>query len=117
MTPRNTVKLEGQSSNIDIDVWYADPLEVAEAFLPLATDILRITLPFKTTFTYRPRGIITCVSIVKSAMDIHKWNVLTPEHLYRHLLNTGAKSLKEKSNEPVDIADIDHRHCDPVPSE
>ena len=94
MTPRNTIKVEAQSSNIDIDVWYADPLEVAESFLPLSTDILRISLPFKTSFTYRPRGIITCVSIVKAVMDLKATWVLTPEQLHRHLLKIRAVSLK-----------------------
>lgn len=94
MAPRITLKMEAQSSNIDFDVWHADPKEVAEAFLPFSTDILQITLPFKTSLRYYPRGIITCVSIVKSAMDIKAWRVLTPEHLYRYLLKIGAKSLK-----------------------
>ena len=96
MAPRITLKMEAQSSNIDFDVWHADPNEVAAAFLPFSTDILRITLPFKTSLRYSPRGIITCVSIVKSAMDIKAWQVLTPEELYRYLLKIGAQSLKEE---------------------
>ena len=94
MAPRITLNMEAQSSNIDFDVWHADPKEVAEAFMPFSTDILQITLPFKSSLKYYPRGIITCVSIIKSAMDIKAWRVLTPEHLYRYLLKIGAKSLK-----------------------
>jgi len=98
MTPRNTVKVEGQLSNIDVDVWYADPKEVAAAFLPLSTDILMITLPFKSSFKLRPRGIITCVSIVKAVMGIHKWGVILPHQLHGCLLKRGAKSLKGESH-------------------
>lgn len=95
MTPRNTIKIEAQCSNLDLDVWYADPMEVAEAFLPLSTDILRISLPFRTKPSYSPRGIITCVSIVKAVMDINEWRVLTPRQLYRHLLKLGATRLRQ----------------------
>lgn len=98
MTPRITLKTESLSNMVDIDVWHEDPEVVAQAFLPSTTDILKITLPFKSCVGVCPRGIITCVSMAKAVMNIKAWWILTPRQLHSHLKSLGAVSLKENSN-------------------
>lgn len=101
LTPKVTLKTESLSAMLDIDVWYQDPDEIARQFLKGATDILTLTLPYKSALRYTPRGLITCVSMVKAVMNLNAWWILTPRQLYIYLKQAGARSLKEKQNEPV----------------
>ena len=96
LTPKATIKMESLSAMLDIDVWYEDPNEIAHQFLPGATDILTLTLPFKSAMCYTPRGMITCVSVVKAVMNLKAWWILTPQQLYIYLAGKGAKSLKKQ---------------------
>lgn len=40
----------------------------------------------KKKASYTPRGLITCVSVVKSVLGIHDWRVITPYQLDLYLL-------------------------------
>ena len=46
---------------------------------------------FKREFV--PRGVLTCVSLLKAVMEINAWWVITPEQLARWLLKNGAKEV------------------------
>lgn len=41
-----------------------------------------------------PRGLLTCVSVVKAVLGISAWFVLTPEHLARWMIRNGAQRLE-----------------------
>ena len=45
---------------------------------------------------YIPRGLMTCVSVVKAIIGIRAWFVWTPEHLARYLLRSGAELIQRK---------------------
>lgn len=45
---------------------------------------------------YIPRGLMTCVSVVKAIIGIRAWFVWTPEHLARYLLRNGAELIQRK---------------------
>ena len=96
LTPRWTLKFEPLANHFDIDLWYADPDEVAASFLqkPEITDILKIQLLFRTGSEFVPRGVMNCVSSVKACIGVRAWHIITPKQLYNFLIHEGAKSLR-----------------------
>jgi len=100
LTRKHTIKVEPLSAFIDIDYWEADPEEVAAEFLKEEhiLDIVRISLLLPTTTNYKLRGLINCVTVVKTVMSLGEWFILTPQQLRRYLLRKGGKSLKQAEN-------------------
>lgn len=96
MTPQNTLKAEPLGSYIDFDLWFVEPHEAAKAYLQeeKVTDILKFNTKMQTATGFIPRGIITCVSVIKGVMGQRAWWILTPRQLYYYLLRKGATSLK-----------------------
>lgn len=39
---------------------------------------------------WRPRGLLTCVSVIKHLLGVRAWWIITPHQLYRHLEKQGA---------------------------
>jgi hypothetical protein len=72
-----------------------------EALKDGATCVVKIAIDQKFTGAYVPRGLLTCVSLIKAALGLKAWFVWTPEHLARYLLRSGG-SLIER--EPDDLA-------------
>jgi len=89
------VKAEPLSTYLSLDLWEAEPEEVAAEFLKekYVLDIVRITLSLPTTTGYSMRGLINCVTMVKLILGLGKWFILTPQQLRRYLLRLGGKSL------------------------
>lgn len=101
LSDRYSMKHEVTSRRTDIAVWWASPDEVAASFLDLeeVTDILRVRVDIDREIGYIPRGMLTCVSGTKSLLGVRAWWVLTPKQLYRYLLENGAVSLKEDTQD------------------
>jgi len=50
---------------------------------------------------YTPRGVQTCVSVVKSLLGLSAWHVWTPDQLYRYLIkHQGVELWQEKAGKP-----------------
>ena len=96
LTRQSTLKIEPLATFIDIDYWDADPEEVAELFIKedYILDIVKISLRLPESVSYNIRGLINCVTIVKSVMGLVKWFVMTPQQLHRYLFRIGGRSLK-----------------------
>lgn len=45
---------------------------------------------------YVPRGLLTCVSVIKAVLGIRAWYVWTPEHLARYMARHGGELIKRK---------------------
>ncbi len=97
MTPRDTMKMEPMATFTHMDYWMEDPENIAVEFIKQhqVKDIIKVRMRLKSDGVIF-RGIITCVSIVKAAMGIKAWWVMTPQQLRRYLLRHGGKSLKPK---------------------
>lgn len=58
-----------------------------------ATEVLRFKVSKKFTREFVPRGILTCVSLIKAIIGINAWWVITPEQLRKWLLENGAEKV------------------------
>lgn len=96
LTPQHTIKVEPLATFLDVDYWADSPENVAKEFIneQKIKDIVKIMLPLPKTVSYNIRGLINCVTLVKSVMGLSKWFVMTPQQLHRYLLRIGGKSLK-----------------------
>lgn len=96
MTRQITLKVEPLSTFLDVDYWATDPEKVAQEFIKedFIVDVVKISLPLPKTVHYNIRGLINCVTTVKSVIGLCKWFVMTPQQLHRYLLRIGGRSLK-----------------------
>lgn len=70
-----------------------------------ATAALSIPIDLDMKRLYVPRGLLTCVSLIKAVLGLSGgWYVWTPKHLCRFLLRNGG-SLIGKSDEPLRTQD------------
>ncbi len=96
LTTQHTLKVEPLSTFLDIDYWPEHPEKIAKEFIKedYIKDIVEILLPLPKNVSYNIRGLINCVTLVKSVMGLSKWFVMTPQQLHRYLLRIGGRSLK-----------------------
>ena len=93
---RHTMKVEPTFWGIDLDVIWRRPEDVAQDYLKEgATAVLKTTVDIPPEKLFAFRGAITCVSVIKAALVINDFRVITPFDLYRHLVvRRGAKQEK-----------------------
>lgn len=105
MTRQTTIKIEPLSTFLDVDYWSADPEEIAQEFIKenYIVDVVKISLPLPKTVSYNIRGLINCVTTVKSVMGLCKWFIMTPQQLHRYLLRNGGRSMKNGLNNQRDF--------------
>ena len=58
-----------------------------------ATEVFRFKVSKRFTREFIPRGILTCVSLIKAVMGINAWWVITPEQLRNWLIDNGAEKV------------------------
>lgn len=63
-----------------------------------ATTAIKIAIDLQIKRDYVPRGLITCVSLVKALLGITAWYVWTPKHLARYLINNGGSIVRISQN-------------------
>lgn len=81
--------------HIRSDVIFEPPAKVCEAMLKDgATCVIKLAVDQKFTGRYVPRGLLTCVSLVKALLSIDAWNLWTPEQLAKWLLMNGGELLE-----------------------
>lgn len=97
-----SILISAGTDHVSIDHVQRPAKELAQSALnDGATCVIKIAIDQKFTGAYVPRGLLTCVSLIKAALGLKAWFVWTPEHLARYLLRNGA-SLIER--EPDDLA-------------
>lgn len=81
---------------IDAEVYFHPPWKLAqEALENGATCVVKIAVDKRFDREYVPRGLLTCVSVVKALLGISAWFVWTPEHLARYLLRNGGQLVEK----------------------
>lgn len=81
---------------VETDVFFEHPKRlVAEALAEGATAVVKIRIDRRFDRDYVPRGLLTCVSLIKAILGLSAWYVWTPEHLARHLLRNGGELVRE----------------------
>lgn len=84
------------TDHVAIDLIRSSPAKLVEMALDEgATCAIKIAIDQKFTGAYVPRGLLTCVSLVKAALGLGAWYVWTPEHLARYLLRNGGELLRK----------------------
>lgn len=77
------------------DVLFEAPADLAqEALKEGATAVIKYRVDQKFERDYVPRGLFTCVTLIKSLVGIAAWYVWTPEHLARYLLRNGGELVE-----------------------
>lgn len=99
LTEQKVIRVNALSTYIDLDFWEGTPDQVSKEFLQEknVVDIVKISLPLVKKSSYNIRGILNCVTIVKSFLGLKCWWIMTPKQLRRHLLSLGGKSLRSES--------------------
>lgn len=88
MADRHTIKIEPMSWGMDIEVFWEDIDFIAEEYLKSGvTAVVKyyVEKPPKRP-GYVPRGVITCVSVLKSFLGIRAWRIWTPWQLFVYML-------------------------------
>jgi hypothetical protein len=91
------------TDHVRSDVVFMAPDKVAEEALRNgATCAIKFAVDQKFTGRYVPRGLLTCVSLIKALLSINAWHVWTPEQLARWLLRNGGVLMeKPDDDKPV----------------
>lgn len=91
-----TVKIEATSWGVDYDVLYHSPETVAFACLKGGS---RTAVKFPVAIDAKPgyvlRGLLNCVSVIKSMLSLTDWWVITPKQLHDQLLAQGGEVLHD----------------------
>lgn len=96
------ILIGSQTDHVSVDFVQRPSAELAqEALKDGATCVIKIAIDQKFTGAYVPRGLLTCVSLVKAALGLKAWYVWTPKHLARYLLRSGGRLIER---EPDDLA-------------
>jgi hypothetical protein len=84
---------------VQATVLFRSPRELAqEALKEGATAVIKFRVDEKFQRDYVPRGLFSCVTLLKAVLQISAWYVWTPEHLARYLLRNGGELVKRAAD-------------------
>lgn len=88
------------TDHVRADVVFMHPRAIAETELREGATAV-ITLPVDQKFSgrYLPRGLFTCVSMVKALIGCNAWFVWTPEQLARWMLRNGGEVMEKPQDD------------------
>ena len=91
----HAVAIQSIGWGVEVVVLEKSALEVAQTQLKEgATAALSIPIDLDMKRLYVPRGLLTCVSLIKAVLGLRGgWYVFTPKHLCRYLLRHGANFI------------------------
>jgi hypothetical protein len=88
------------SWGVQAEVYFERPHVLAQMALEEgATCVVKFPIDEKFDRDYVPRGLLTCVSMLKAILGVAAWYVWTPEHLARYLLRHGGKILERENHD------------------
>lgn len=97
---RASVVIDPRSNHVSIDVLFMPPKEVADHLLGQgAKCVIKFNVDRRGLPDYVPRGILTCVSMLKAICGIGAWYVWTPKHFARWLLRNGGELVVKDLND------------------
>lgn len=83
---------------VRFDVAFKDPRGVVDEMLEYGyTAAIAVPVDHDYKVDYVPRGLLTCVSLVKAIIGVRAWYVWTPEHLARYLARMGGEIITRKA--------------------
>lgn len=89
---RGAIVLNPIVSHLCVHASERSPLALAhEALNEGATCVVRCRVDRSPAGEYVPRGLLTCVSVIKAVLGVRAWWVVTPEQLARVLLRMGGE--------------------------
>ncbi len=89
-----TMKIEPLTWGIDVDLWFEHPDVVAKSFYEKgATAILKVPVKIPATPSFVPRGVYSCVTVVKAMVGVRQWRVWTPKGLFGYLVRRQSAEL------------------------
>lgn len=84
-------------SFVRFDCFDRTPAEIcAEVLADGATCAIAFPVDQKFSGAYVPRGLLTCVSLIKAMIGCNAWHVWTPEQLAKWLLRNGGKLMEQE---------------------
>lgn len=94
MAEQHSIIIDPRTNHIAVDVLYMAPNLVAEHALEMgAKCVIKFRVDRRGLRAYVPRGITTCVSILKAICGIGAWYVWTPQHFATYLLRNGGELI------------------------
>lgn len=73
------------------------PQELAKELLDEGyTAVIKVPVDHDYKTDYIPRGLLTCVTLVKAIIGVRAWYVFTPKHLARYLVRNGCEIMKRE---------------------
>lgn len=82
-------------SCIRLDVIDKSPADVCQDLLADGvTCVIELPIDQKFTGRYVPRGLLTCVSLIKAVIGCDAWHVWTPEQLAKWMLRNGGTMME-----------------------
>ncbi len=101
---RYTLRIEVLPWGLDYDVLWQTPEEVAEGYYKAGvTAIVRHTVELPPARMFAFRGVITCVSVLKAALAIKNWRIITPKQLFKHLIRDGGELVTWEGEADADV--------------
>lgn len=83
---------------VRLDVAFQEPRDVVNDMLDYGyTAAIAVPVDHDYKLDYVPRGLLTCVSLVKAIIGVRAWYVWTPEHLARYLARMGGEIITRKA--------------------
>lgn len=90
--------LNPQTNCIQHSVVKISARDAAQHFLKEgATCVIKVRVDRRGLAPYIPRGLQTCVSVVKSVLGVAAWYVWTPQHLARWLVRNGGQIIEKET--------------------
>jgi len=91
---RSCVVIDPRTNHVSIDVLFMPAEDVANHALEQgAKCVIKYYVDRRGLPDYVPRGILTCVSMLKAICGIGAWYVWTPQHFARWLLLNGGELI------------------------
>lgn len=110
---RYTMLVEPTAWGLHLDVLWQAPDEVAATYYQQgATAIVKQTVNLPPNRLFAIRGVISCVSVLKAALGIKNWRILTPYGLFAYLLRSGAELVTWEAENADSRAVVRGRDCD-----
>ncbi len=87
-----SILLNPMAHYLQMSPYPAPAIEVALGLLEHGASIVRVFT--RPQWAYNPRGLHTCVSVVKHALGVRAPWVWTPKQLHQYLIRQGAEPLR-----------------------
>lgn len=88
----------GWGLHVDV-IWRTPEQIVAEFVAEGCTAVLQQTVELPPPQPFILRGVFTCVSVIKAALGLRNWRVVTPYGLFRFMLANGATVIFRRSDD------------------